>query len=67
MNIISFFCWFSAEKSSSEDKEDISKLVSGMVKHSISRQFSYKTVGVSEVCVKSLSTTFVFSILLYIQ
>ncbi|XP_053361823.1 serine/threonine-protein kinase PLK3 isoform X1 [Clarias gariepinus] len=38
-----------AEKISSEDKEDISKLVSGMVKHSISRQISYKTVGVNEV------------------
>ncbi|MCI4377725.1 hypothetical protein PGIGA_G00206870 [Pangasianodon gigas] len=38
-----------AEKNPSEDKEDISKLVSGMVKHSISRQISYKTVGVNEV------------------
>uniref|UniRef100_A0A8B9H4E0 Serine/threonine-protein kinase PLK n=1 Tax=Astyanax mexicanus TaxID=7994 RepID=A0A8B9H4E0_ASTMX len=36
------------EKKPSEDKEDISKLVSGMVKHSISRQISYKTVGVNE-------------------
>ncbi|XP_017328356.1 serine/threonine-protein kinase PLK3 isoform X1 [Ictalurus punctatus] len=38
-----------AEKNPSEDKEDISKLVSGIVKHSISRQISYKTVGVNEV------------------
>ncbi|XP_062849992.1 serine/threonine-protein kinase PLK3 [Trichomycterus rosablanca] len=38
-----------AEKNTSEEKEDISKLVSGMVKHSISRQISYKTVGVNEV------------------
>ncbi|XP_036453249.1 serine/threonine-protein kinase PLK3 isoform X1 [Colossoma macropomum] len=36
------------EKNPSEEKEDISKLVSGMVKHSISRQISYKTVGVNE-------------------
>uniref|UniRef100_A0A3B4DZQ9 Serine/threonine-protein kinase PLK n=1 Tax=Pygocentrus nattereri TaxID=42514 RepID=A0A3B4DZQ9_PYGNA len=39
----------SKEKNPSEEKEDISKLVSGMVKHSISRQISYKTVGVNEV------------------
>ncbi|KAK3545905.1 hypothetical protein QTP70_016584 [Hemibagrus guttatus] len=38
-----------AEKNPSEEKEDISKLVSGMVKHSISRQISHKTVGVNEV------------------
>ncbi|KAK2861065.1 hypothetical protein Q7C36_005231 [Tachysurus vachellii] len=38
-----------AEKNPSEDKEDISKLVSGMVKHSITRQISHKTVGVNEV------------------
>lgn len=39
------------EKSPSEDKEekDISKLVSGIVKCSINRQISYKTVGPSEV------------------
>ncbi|KAL6490205.1 hypothetical protein MHYP_G00005500 [Metynnis hypsauchen] len=36
------------EKNPNEEKEDISKLVSGMVKHSISRQISYKTVGVNE-------------------
>uniref|UniRef100_A0AAR2J0I3 Serine/threonine-protein kinase PLK n=1 Tax=Pygocentrus nattereri TaxID=42514 RepID=A0AAR2J0I3_PYGNA len=40
------------EKNPSEEKEDISKLVSGMVKHSISRQISYKTVGVNEFCPK---------------
>ncbi|XP_058250840.1 serine/threonine-protein kinase PLK3 isoform X2 [Hemibagrus wyckioides] len=39
----------SKEKNPSEEKEDISKLVSGMVKHSISRQISHKTVGVNEV------------------
>ncbi|XP_060729931.1 serine/threonine-protein kinase PLK3 isoform X2 [Tachysurus vachellii] len=39
----------SKEKNPSEDKEDISKLVSGMVKHSITRQISHKTVGVNEV------------------
>uniref|UniRef100_A0A4W4EC56 Serine/threonine-protein kinase PLK3 n=1 Tax=Electrophorus electricus TaxID=8005 RepID=A0A4W4EC56_ELEEL len=36
------------EKNPTEEKEDISKLVSGMMKHSISRQISYKTVGVNE-------------------
>lgn len=41
---------FAVEKSPSEDKEkDISKLVSGIVKCSINRQISYKTVGPSEV------------------
>ncbi|XP_046708507.1 serine/threonine-protein kinase PLK3 isoform X2 [Silurus meridionalis] len=39
----------SKEKIPIEDKEDISKLVSGMMKHSISRQISHKTVGVNEV------------------
>ncbi|GAA6093396.1 serine/threonine-protein kinase PLK3 isoform X1 [Tachysurus ichikawai] len=38
-----------AEKNPSEDKEDISKLVSGMVKHTITRQISHKTVGFNEV------------------
>uniref|UniRef100_A0A4W4EEZ2 Serine/threonine-protein kinase PLK n=1 Tax=Electrophorus electricus TaxID=8005 RepID=A0A4W4EEZ2_ELEEL len=37
------------EKNPTEEKEDISKLVSGMMKHSISRQISYKTVGVNEL------------------
>uniref|UniRef100_A0A673GD69 polo kinase n=1 Tax=Sinocyclocheilus rhinocerous TaxID=307959 RepID=A0A673GD69_9TELE len=36
------------EKTPCEDKDDISKLVSGMVKHSIGRQMSYKTMGVNE-------------------
>lgn len=37
------------EKTPAEEKDDISKLVSGMVKHSIGRQMSYKTMGVNEV------------------
>ncbi|XP_030630323.1 serine/threonine-protein kinase PLK3 [Chanos chanos] len=37
------------EKNPSEEKDDISKLVSGIVKCSISRQMSYKTVGATEV------------------
>ncbi|XP_066536928.1 serine/threonine-protein kinase PLK3 [Hoplias malabaricus] len=37
------------EKIPSEEKDDISKLVSGMVKQSISRQISYKAAGVNEV------------------
>lgn len=37
------------EKMPAEEKDDISKLVSGMVKHSIGRQMSYKTMGVNEV------------------
>uniref|UniRef100_A0A8C2I8I4 polo kinase n=1 Tax=Cyprinus carpio TaxID=7962 RepID=A0A8C2I8I4_CYPCA len=36
------------EKTPCEEKDDISKLVSGMVKHSIGRQMSYKTMGVNE-------------------
>ncbi|XP_028832615.1 serine/threonine-protein kinase PLK3 [Denticeps clupeoides] len=36
------------EKSPCEEKDDISKLVSGIVKCSISRQMSYKTVGPNE-------------------
>lgn len=54
VRLFTCFFWISAEKNPSEEKEDISKLVSGMVKHSISRQISHKTVGVNEVCVKSL-------------
>lgn len=40
-----------AEKAPCEEKEDkdISKLVSGIVKCSINRQISYKTVGPNEV------------------
>ena len=34
-----------------KDDKDISKLVSGIVKCSINRQISYKTVGPNEVCV----------------
>ncbi|XP_046870290.1 serine/threonine-protein kinase PLK3 [Hypomesus transpacificus] len=37
------------EKIPCEEKDDISKLVSGIVKCSISRQMSYKTVGANEV------------------
>uniref|UniRef100_A0AAY4A3G7 Serine/threonine-protein kinase PLK n=1 Tax=Denticeps clupeoides TaxID=299321 RepID=A0AAY4A3G7_9TELE len=37
------------EKSPCEEKDDISKLVSGIVKCSISRQMSYKTVGPNEI------------------
>lgn len=42
---------FAGEKTVCEDKEekDISKLVSGIVKCSLNRQISYKTVGPSEV------------------
>uniref|UniRef100_A0A671PW88 Serine/threonine-protein kinase PLK n=1 Tax=Sinocyclocheilus anshuiensis TaxID=1608454 RepID=A0A671PW88_9TELE len=36
------------EKTPCEEKDDISKLFSGMVKHSIGRQMSYKTMGVNE-------------------
>ncbi|XP_076828935.1 serine/threonine-protein kinase PLK3 [Brachyhypopomus gauderio] len=36
------------EKNPTKEKEDISKLVSGMMKTSISRQVSYKTVEVNE-------------------
>uniref|UniRef100_A0A673IZZ8 Serine/threonine-protein kinase PLK n=1 Tax=Sinocyclocheilus rhinocerous TaxID=307959 RepID=A0A673IZZ8_9TELE len=39
------------EKTPCEEKDDISKLVSGMVKHSIGRQMSYKTMGVNEVII----------------
>ncbi|XP_018429226.1 PREDICTED: serine/threonine-protein kinase PLK3 [Nanorana parkeri] len=38
-----------AKKASSEDKDDISKLVTGFVKSSICRQLSYKTVDGTEV------------------
>ncbi|XP_033883972.2 serine/threonine-protein kinase PLK3-like [Acipenser ruthenus] len=38
-----------AEKSPSEERDDISKLVTGIVKTSISRQMSYKTVEGNEV------------------
>uniref|UniRef100_A0A3P8ZX16 Serine/threonine-protein kinase PLK n=1 Tax=Esox lucius TaxID=8010 RepID=A0A3P8ZX16_ESOLU len=37
------------EKNNCEERESISKLVSGIVKCSINRQMSYKTVGVDEV------------------
>lgn len=45
---------FAVEKTACEDKEDkdISKLVSGIVKCSINRQISYKTVGPNEVRVR---------------
>uniref|UniRef100_A0A8C1YPG1 polo kinase n=1 Tax=Cyprinus carpio TaxID=7962 RepID=A0A8C1YPG1_CYPCA len=39
------------EKTPCEEKDDISKLVSGMVKHSIGRQMSYKTMGGNEVII----------------
>lgn len=39
----------SAKKGSSEDKDDISKLVTGLMKTSICRQMSYKTVEGNEV------------------
>lgn len=44
---------FAVEKIPCEEKDDkdISKLVSGIVKCSISRQISYKTVGPNEVSV----------------
>lgn len=42
------------EKTPCEEKDDISKLVSGMVKHSIGRQMSYKTMGVNEADRKSV-------------
>lgn len=42
---------FAVDKTLCEDKDekDISKLVSGIVKCSINRQISYKTVGPNEV------------------
>lgn len=42
---------FAVEKIPCEEKDDkdISKLVSGIVKCSINRQISYKTVGPNEV------------------
>lgn len=48
-----------AEKIPCEEKEDkdISKLVSGIVKCSINRQISYKTVGPNEVSPISLART----------
>ena len=39
----------SAKKGSLEDKDDISKLVTGLMKTSICRQMSYKTVEGNEV------------------
>lgn len=44
--------FFAVEKIPCEEKDDkdISKLVSGIVKCSINRQISYKTVGPNEVC-----------------
>lgn len=39
----------SAQKGSSEDRDDISKLVTGLMKTSICRQMSYKTVEGNEV------------------
>uniref|UniRef100_A0A673YQK3 Serine/threonine-protein kinase PLK n=1 Tax=Salmo trutta TaxID=8032 RepID=A0A673YQK3_SALTR len=39
------------EKNHCEERESISKLVSGIVKCSISRQMSYKTVCTDEVCI----------------
>ena len=47
------FFLFAVEKIPCEEKDDkdISKLVSGIVKCSINRQISYKTVGPNEVCV----------------
>lgn len=39
----------SAKKGSSEDRDDISKLVTGLMKTSICRQMSYKTVEGNEV------------------
>lgn len=46
-----FFFLCAVEKIPCEEKDDkdISKLVSGIVKCSINRQISYKTVGVEEV------------------
>lgn len=41
--------FFSAKKGSLEDKDDISKLVTGLMKTSICRQMSYKTVEGNEV------------------
>lgn len=43
------FACFSAKKGSLEDKDDISKLVSGLMKTSICRQMSYKTMEGNEV------------------
>ncbi len=46
-----FFIFCAVEKIPCEEKDDkdISKLVSGIVKCSINRQISYKTVGAEEV------------------
>uniref|UniRef100_A0A8C7VGS9 Serine/threonine-protein kinase PLK n=1 Tax=Oncorhynchus mykiss TaxID=8022 RepID=A0A8C7VGS9_ONCMY len=44
------------DNSHCEERESISKLVSGIVKCSISRQISYKTVGANEVCTLHMTT-----------
>lgn len=47
--VCSSLALFSAKKGSLEDKDDISKLVTGLMKTSICRQMSYKTVEGNEV------------------
>lgn len=51
VDLVSLNFSFAVEKIPCEEKEDkdISKLVSGIVKCSINRQISYKTVGPNEV------------------
>lgn len=51
VDLVSLVFSFAVEKIPCEEKEDkdISKLVSGIVKCSINRQISYKTVGPNEV------------------
>lgn len=44
-----FIVCFPAKKGSLEDKDDISRLVTGLMKTSICRQMSYKTVEGNEV------------------
>lgn len=53
---------FIAEKIPCDEKDDkdISKLVSGIVKCSINRQISYKTVGANEVCIRLIYLFYFF-------
>lgn len=52
----------SAKKGSLEDKDDISKLVTGLMKTSICRQMSYKTMEGNEVRTLLSPCTFPFGV-----
>uniref|UniRef100_A0A674CCR4 Serine/threonine-protein kinase PLK n=1 Tax=Salmo trutta TaxID=8032 RepID=A0A674CCR4_SALTR len=55
------------DNSHCEERESISKLVSGIVKCSISRQISYKTVGANEVCILHMTTHGTGNFFLYLS